>query len=314
MTEPNDDGQSLSVGQTLRRHRLEHGWSLRHTAKALRIGASTLLDYEQDRRLPSEDILQSAERLFGATPEVLTRLRRLALAVRAADALSPRTGDESTSDSSTVEARPQPGTGKTGTPISDQPVLTRPLQQTSSLRRSIGLMLCGAFIALASQDLVLMIMHSDAPVVARRTAAYTQTVAPPLPAAGDDKDPRDSGCDADGTTLGRDDIVVHHPDRIVIGQVIARYSPRCHTLWPRFEPTGALDRLAPHAHISLTATRPTDGRHVQSGGSYLGVFMWGQMLFTSSGCVIASVTVTDPALHAMPTSSTGCLSGADVVR
>lgn len=311
MTEPREPEPPLSLGRALRRHRLAHGWSLRHTAKALDIGASTLLDYEQDRRLPPEDVLRSAERVLGVAPEVLTRLRDVALAARAAVATSPTTGQEVTGDPVALDALPRPSLGRTGTAPLHELLRTRLLHRAGPLRRSIGLMLCGAFIALAIQDLPPMLTHSDTPGASGRTAVRTPTVAPPLPGAGDDKDPRDSGCDADGTTLGLNDIVIHQPDRIVIGQVIARYSPRCHALWPRFEPTGALDRLAPHAHISLTATRPADGRHVEFGGSYLGVFMWGQMLFTSSGCVIASVTVTDPALRPTPTASTECFSGAD---
>lgn len=311
MTQPGVDRQPLTLGRTLRRHRLEQGWSLRHAAKALGIGASTLLDYEQDKRLPPEGFLQSTERILGATPDALTGLRRRALAAKAVSLTSPKSDDRVIDHPAPVKAHLASGAPDAAVTEALEPetASARLPLRIGSLQRSVGLMLCGALAALAIQDLPTVIMHTGIPRSRPQPVAHASSVAPPLPGAGDDKDPRDSGCDADATTLGLNDIVVNQPDRIVIGQVLARYSPRCRALWTRFEPTGALDRLAPHAIITLTATRPVDSRHLQFRGAYEGVFMWGNMLLTSSGCVITSVTITDPALRATPTASTGCLSG-----
>jgi hypothetical protein len=140
------------------------------------------------------------------------------------------------------------------------------------------------------------------------TPAGTSAVTPTRQVA-DDQDPHDTACDRDSTTVGATDVLVAQPYRLVVAQVVARYSPSCAAIWVRFEPTPALDRLAPNAHVTLMAERPADSRRVTFGGGYLGVALWSNMLLTQPGCVIATLQLSGPAIAAGTTASTSCLNG-----
>jgi hypothetical protein len=104
-------------------------------------------------------------------------------------------------------------------------------------------------------------------------------------------------------------VLVTQPYRFVVAQVVARYSPSCAAIWVRFEPTPALDRLAPNAHVRLLLERPADQRRLAFGGGYVGVPLWSNMLLTRPGCVIATLQLTGPAVPAGTTASTSCLNG-----
>ncbi|MEV5710817.1 DUF2690 domain-containing protein [Actinoallomurus sp. NPDC052274] len=173
---------------------------------------------------------------------------------------------------------------------------------------SLAMATAGAAIVVAAQNAPRLL--KDSPTSADRQVNAEHSPSPQLHAVpGDDKDPRDTGCDADAKTVGLADINIYRPGRTVIGQAITRYSPACKAAWARFEPTKALNRFAPHAHITLVTMRPTDHRRVTYSGPYEDVFMWGNMLLTTTGCVTATVTISDPALKPPATASTPCTTG-----
>lgn len=303
------DDEVNTLGTAIRRARIEQGLSLRRLAQELHIGASTLSDYEQDRRLPSQELLTSCEKKLDLHAGDLISLRRAALAARAAHLLPSGSAANAVdgSDASAPESPPDataPTSPDAGPDRSESPVRTSRLHRWSSSLVTAGV---GAIIALAIQDLPPLLHHSGASP--HRNAAPSRSAVPPHALPKDDGDPHDSGCDADGVTLSVADLNVYRPGRVVIGQTVARYSPACKTIWPRFEPTAALDRIAPHARVTLLALRPADHRHVTYSAAYEGVFAWGNMLLTTTGCVATTVTVTGPGLRTPVTASTPCMTG-----
>ncbi|GAB3988275.1 hypothetical protein GCM10029978_110240 [Actinoallomurus acanthiterrae] len=311
---------ATTVGMAIRRARLEQGLSLRRLAQELHIGASTLSEYEQDRRLPSEDLLTACEKRLDLPDGELIALRRTALVARAADliplaspadsvdGLPPGSPSDSPTDVATAPetAAPTPP----GAQLDRNQVPDPGTARSSRLRRwssSLATAAAGAIIALAIQDIPPLLHHSGASPHKSTGRPSPSLVPHALPT--DDGDPRNSGCDADAVTLSVADLNVYRPGRIVIGQTVAHYSPSCKTIWPRFEPTAALNRIAPHAHVTLIGLRPIDHRRVTYDAAYEGVFAWGNMLLTTTGCVTATVTLTGPGLPTPVTSSTPCMTG-----
>jgi hypothetical protein len=204
---------------------------------------------------------------------------------------------------------PPPNEGEKRNAVSQPHGLHRPWWINSLIAAA-----CGAAITLCAQNLPALFSH---PTEHRAVSAPHLTAAAgrkkPVPQhapAGDGLDPRDTGCDADGITVGIADIVIPNSKHVVVGQAIARYSPSCHALWPRFEPTPVLDRTAPHAHVTLTAVRPVDRRRTSFDDDYRGAFIWGNMLLTSTGCVTVSVQIDDRSLPTPAIASTPCVDGS----
>jgi transcriptional regulator with XRE-family HTH domain len=292
---------SPRLAAELRRRRLERGWSLRRAANELRISSSSLLDYEKERRIPAEELIDAFERTLGLPADVLQSLRREALIERAQEKAIPRSAADS----------PRPPADAPGTPVGGSapvdPATGRPGRLTRRLpwRRMVESILCaviGAVVTLSVQA----ISHQRRDIVATPTGSRAVM---PIRQVADDQDPHDTTCDRDSTTVGTADVLVTQPYRFVVAQVVARYSPSCAAIWVRFEPTPALDRLAPNAHVTLLLERPADQRRLAFGGGYVGVPLWSNMLLTRPGCVIATLQLTDPAVPAGTTASTSCLNG-----
>jgi transcriptional regulator with XRE-family HTH domain len=269
---------ATTVGMAIRRARLEQGLSLRRLAQELHIGASTLSDYEQDRRLPSEDLLTACEKRLDLPAGELIALRRTALVARAADLIplaSPADSvdglpPDSPSDSPTdVATAPEtavptpPGAQPDRNEVPD-PGVARP-SRLHRWSRSLATAAAGAIIALAIQDIPPLLHHSGASPH-KSTARPSPSLVPhALPT--DNGDPRDSGCDADAVALSVADLNIYRPGRIVLGQTVAHYSPACKTIWPRFEPTAALNRIAPHARANKNFIAATSDFYVLKKGT-----------------------------------------------
>ncbi|GAA1823989.1 hypothetical protein GCM10009835_51210 [Planosporangium flavigriseum] len=274
------------LADELRRRRLERGWSLRRAANEMRISSSSLLDYEKGRRIPAEDLIGVFERTLELPVDALQRLRREALIERA-QAKTPAAAAPETSP-------PETSPRRQGV-FADRPPWRR-------LAEAILCALIGAAVTLAVQAL----FHKRQGTVAAPSVSYS---ALPTRQVADDQDPHETGCDRDGTTIGVSDVVVAQPYRLVVAQVVARYSPSCAAIWMRFEPTRALDRLAPNARVTLLAERPADHRGVTFSGDYVGVPLWSNMLLARPGCVIGTLQLSDPAVAPGAAASTSCLSG-----
>ncbi|MEV5710816.1 hypothetical protein [Actinoallomurus sp. NPDC052274] len=170
-----------------------------------------------------------------------------------------------------------------------------------------GLALVGAAIAVMALNVPWFL--GDSSTSAGRQANTEHLPSPQLHAVpGDDKDPLDTGCDKDSKDVGHADII-DRPGRLVIGQAIARYSLACKAVWARFEPTKALDRIAPYASVILIAQHAGGLGRLFFTEPYPGTFMWGNMLLTSGGCVTVTVAVSDPSIKPVAAASTPCVTG-----
>lgn len=282
------------LADELRRRRLERGWSLRRAANEMRISSSSLLDYEKGRRIPAEDLVGVFERTLEFPADALQCLRRKALIERA-QARNPAKAENS--------AKPEPDLAD---PAQRHPP-TRLSVPWHRIALSILCALVGSAVTLAVQA------FSPRPTGDRqRDVVAGPTVPPtavPVRPVADDQDPDDTGCERDGTTVEVTDVVVTQPYRLVVAQIVARYSPACAAVWMRFEPTRALDRLAPNAHVTLLAERPADRRRLTFAGDYVGVPLWSNMLLTQPGCVVGTLQLSGPAVPAGTQASTACVSG-----
>jgi transcriptional regulator with XRE-family HTH domain len=304
------------MGAILRQHRLALGLSLRELAKRLHVGASTLSDYEQDRRIPSDALLTAYENALGRPADELGALRRSTLAERARDS-SPAAGGapdpqpapaDDAADPYPTPAMPDPPAGGRTGLDGDVHAATSPARRRL-VAHSVVAALIGAVLALTAQDVVPVLWR----VVAGDSTAVAATRRPsPVPHAvvEDGSDPHDTGCDADGRNISAVNIDAPGSYHLVVGQAIIRYSAACGAVWARFEPTPVLDRVAAKSQITLAAVRPVDGRHLTLTAPYEDAMMWGNMLLTSTGCVTVSVTVSSSSLPAPVTASTPCLQHA----
>jgi tetratricopeptide (TPR) repeat protein/transcriptional regulator with XRE-family HTH domain len=85
MAEDPPSDATRRLGVELRKLRRERGLAQRELCKSLNLAShTTIVDFESGRRIPSQDILAAYERQFGLAPGSLRRLRRNALAQRAA--------------------------------------------------------------------------------------------------------------------------------------------------------------------------------------------------------------------------------------
>ncbi|MCX5287082.1 MULTISPECIES: helix-turn-helix domain-containing protein [unclassified Streptomyces] len=311
MTDHEAAAHSVRVGTDLRAHRLACGMSLRRLAQELHLGASTLSDYERGRRLPPVNVLTACERILGVPAGELIQMRH-----RVASSATVAADDDPSSADSTLAADDPPRPEQASPDAVDIPASGRPPVSASRGRRAwwthtLIAAAAGAALALAAQELCPLLLHRGSPLHGAASLRARPSSTPAHAVPEDDRDPRDSGCDADAVTLSTIDVdVPNRPYHLVVGQAVARYSPACRSVWARFDPTPALNQVARHAHITLSATRPADGRHLRFDADYVNTFMWGNMLLTSTGCVAVSVTVTAHSLATPATASTPCLTGA----
>ncbi|MCD9880231.1 helix-turn-helix domain-containing protein [Streptomyces guryensis] len=310
MTDHEAAAHSVRVGTDLRAHRLACGMSLRRLAQELHLGASTLSDYERGRRLPPVNVLTACERILGVPAGELIQMRH-----RVAPSATVAADDEPSSVDSAPAAddtsRPgQPSPDAVGIPASGPPPVFASRRRRAWWTHTLIAAAAGAALALAAQELSPL-LHRGSPLHGAASLRARPSSTPAHAVPEDDRDPRDSGCDADAVTLSAIDVdVPNRPYHLVVGQAVARYSPACRAVWARFDPTPALNQVGKQAHITLSATRPADGRHLRFDAAYVNTFMWGNMLLTSTGCVAVSVTVTAHSLATPATASTPCLTGA----
>jgi transcriptional regulator with XRE-family HTH domain len=305
------------VGQALRDCREARQMSLRSLARELHLGPSTLSDYERGRRLPPEGVLRACERILELRAGELTEPTQTPSPSHeppgsSSDAPSSALAPQGTS------AMPDAAVTAEAPPPSQPPAegSFRPRRAGAWSRRiwwthTLAAAAVGAVVALAAQDLPGLLWPDGSPQRGVASPASVHPTSPGHAVPVDDRDPGDTGCDGDAINLSAVDIdVPDRPDHIVIGQAVARYSPSCATVWARFDPTAAMRRLAPHARLTLTATRPVDRRRLTYTGDYVNTFAWGNMLLSSTGCVTVTVTVTASSLPGPATASTPCLTGA----
>jgi hypothetical protein len=154
---------------------------------------------------------------------------------------------------------------------------------------------------ISSAVIVLLIMGIGYLPSAQHSSAAQRTpqMSAPSQAVGkvrtitENTDPQDTGCDQ-GTV---DTIAIAHvygPDRFFIGYIWLRYAPACQAVWARFQPATTDMAELPGATVTIEALRPSDNVALTYKTPYLGAFVYGNMLLTTHGCILAEATITAP--------------------
>jgi transcriptional regulator with XRE-family HTH domain len=275
------------VGAALRQARESQGISLRQMAKRLQYNShSTLSEYENGARMPSEYVVEGYERVLGLAAGELGDVLEQACIDRHGDAWTKRRPHLplQVSAQAEVQARIQRGRGRPG--------------QRGGM--------------LAVETILLVIVVCVTAVVlwlARRPdgvrPSHVPTDGPLMAGAVDRTDPKVTGCAIAAETV--DSLEIHDPPQHLVGSLQLRYSSRCGTSWARFEPTVALPTLPP-VTLELTVHRPSDGAEAKFTVGYDGLPAYGNMLLSNYECVYAEMVLVRRDARSS-TFKTGCKRG-----
>lgn len=128
-----------------------------------------------------------------------------------------------------------------------------------------------------------------------------RTVGEPV---ADCSDPQQAGCSSGTMTLATTEVRV--PPSVFSGWLQLRYSPHCRTAWPRFQPADDW-RPGPGMMVRLWAVRPADLVSTYYEVEFGTEAIFGDMLRTEPGCVLARMTMVSGS-DQYPTTTTGCRS------
>jgi transcriptional regulator with XRE-family HTH domain len=265
------------VGAAMRAAREQKGLSRRALARKLHMSHSNLSDYERGQRLAPQHIVQAYENEFKLAPGSLLDLweaARVELFGEMRDRRRPWVAPVSMT---------QPSNGGVDLGEPEARWVHRPW-----IIASIALLITLAVIGGIG---TFVVRHS--------------TTAPLPP---DGMDPKRAGCDGDAETIKTVAVTPSADSGQVFGHLELRYSPNCHSGWPRFDPT---QLVAPGAIAHLETRRPTDHRRttydypMPSSGP---VPAYGNMLQATHGCIVVSTEVRDPSTSkVLADGSTLCL-------
>ena len=308
----------VALGAELKRLRQRRGWSQRELTRLIGLSAhSNLSDYEAGRRLPPADIVAECERVLEVTDGRLVDLRSQALIARADQGdEAPESGPE---ESGLQEARREDS--------GPDEVSQAAAGQGAGAARSgdgarggrLGRLWSGRMRVVSATIASVAL----AGVVAVLIAATGNSPNPPPPVRhspngtrlADGVDPKQAACDLDAINLGsaalrlpEAAVVDHH--RIAAGTVIGyvrfRYSPRCRAAWTRLDPLAMVAKPGA-GYVNINAVRPSDGYGGTPFRSNLVQQVYGNIVLTDPGCVVAKASIT---LANGPTAraATRCLS------
>lgn len=265
----------MVLAAELRRLRREAGNPpYRTMAVKARYSASTLSEAASGRRLPTLAVVLAYALACDAETECLREQWRQAAAAVHAHRECP-SAEQAVPDDDDDSAVPPVAVEYATTPAHARP------------SRIAG----PALAVLAAVLLLAAVVPQMLPSSHGRTA-HAGTPAPgsgPVRTITENTDPQDTRCDQ-----GRVDTVaaanLYGPARFFLGSVWLRHAPGCEAMWARFEPAAGLARLR-KVKITLSLVRPSDGRTLRYDTPYLGDFVYGNMLRTTHGCLIAEATV-----------------------
>jgi uncharacterized protein DUF2690 len=126
---------------------------------------------------------------------------------------------------------------------------------------------------------------------------------PPQPVA-DGSDPKRSGCAPDGVTI--DSTSLFFPGTRLAGSVELRFSPSCSVAWVRFVPAPTGRALGDT--VTVETVRPSDGARLPFTISYGDEAVYGDILLTTKGCVLARASIVTGG-QTSPTAATRCKTG-----
>ena len=286
------EGLGAELAQRLRRLRDDSGLSLRQLSERTGYSQAVLSTAESGSRTPTWEVVAAFVTALGEKPAAWRQLWELARGQWHGPPPAmplPNGSQEPPADAEVPSA----------TASSDESAKDAPSE--AARRRLIGQR--GRWILISASAAVLGVLGLlVAVMLSSGHSATARQVA-------DGQDPRKTRCDQDARTLAVTDVDAPAAFQDVLGQLSARYSPTCHAVWGRFDPTPVLDRMAPHARLTITAERPADHRSSAFALTYVGALTWGNMLRTTPGCVSVAVLVSDPAFNRPVTAQTRCVSG-----
>jgi hypothetical protein len=176
-----------------------------------------------------------------------------------------------------------------------------PAAAAPAAHRRLGLLLAVAALVLGAGVAAVTTLPADkaAPAVMTSPSERPASFAGPVDPVADNADPKRSGCASNanaGAITTLDKVEVNTADEKLLGELLLRHSPACHSSWGRFEPSNRLIYLHSPTQITITAHRPATGT---AGLPYTVAFdgqaAFGNMLLDNRGCVDVTVVVVSPA-------------------
>ncbi len=256
------------VGAALRDARRAAGLSLRAMAKHLNYGShSTLSEYENGARMPSETVTEGYERVLHLPPGTLMSMLEEANIERHGDAWAKRRIHVPLQFPQVQF--PQVQFPQARFPPADEQVSNghgwthaRSVRLGASVLSAIG------------------------------PGAVPASPFPEQPVA-DGSDPDAAGCSPDAITVHARRLALTKT-RTVVGHIELRYCARAKAAWGRFEGYHSLDHLATgdsEVHIVIDIERQADATRLTTVEPYCFDFMWGNLLTVDSGAFRASASV-----------------------
>jgi hypothetical protein len=274
-------------------------------ARRLNYGShSTLSEYENGARMPSEIVVEGYERLLRLESGTLAEILEKANIDRHGDAwarrrvhLPPR-----------FPGADEPAYGPVYGPAVGPAYRSADNGLNGGSPGSAGYGAASATTT-ASTPAVSASAASAASAAAAATMAVARMADSPWPEEPvvDGSDPDAAGCSPDAVTVHSRRIALNER-RTVVGHVELRYSSRARAAWCRFEGYGFLDHLAGRrddVRVVVEILRHSDGTRVTTIEPYCFDYVWGDLVVVDSGPfqARASVVVGDETVAAGETDS-----------